>query len=91
VSQGLSRFVESRGFTAKIKVDSAGRKGKIVTVIDGLPKNKLFLEAMTKDLKSSCGAGGSFNMDGRDGVVEIQGDQRARIEAYLTKENIKFK
>jgi translation initiation factor 1 len=91
MAEGLSKFVESRGFTAKIKVDSAGRKGKIVTVIDGLPKNKLFLEAMTKALKTSCGAGGNFSMDGRDGVVEIQGDQRTKIEAYLTKENIKFK
>jgi translation initiation factor 1 len=91
MSTGLSRFVESRGFTAKIKVDSSGRKGKVVTVIDGLPKNKLFLEAMTKELKTSCGAGGGFSMDGKDGIVEIQGDQRKRVEAYLTKENIRFK
>ncbi len=91
MAEGLSKFVQSREFTAKIKVDSAGRKGKIVTMIEGLPKNKLFLEAMVKELKSSCGAGGGFSMEGRDGLVEIQGDHRAKIEKYLAKEGIKFK
>ncbi|MES2964352.1 MAG: translation initiation factor [Bdellovibrionota bacterium] len=89
--QGLSRFVASRGFTATVKVDSAGRKGKTVTVIGGLPKNKLFLEAMAKALKARCGSGGSVDTSGRDGVIEIQGDQREKIRAYLDSESIKHK
>lgn len=89
--EGLSRFVASRGFIATVKLDSTGRKGKTVTVIGGLPKNKLFLEAMTKALKSRCGSGGTFDLDGRDGVVEIQGDQREKIKTYLNSESIKYK
>ena len=88
---GLSRFVASRGFTATVKVDSAGRKGKIVTVIGGLPKNQLFLDAMAKALKAKCGSGGTIDMSGRDGVVEMQGDQREKIRTYLESEGIKFK
>lgn len=88
---GLSKFISSRNFTAVLKLDSQSRKGKTVTVIDGLPKNNLFLEAMTKELKSRCGAGGTFNTNGRDGVVEIQGDQREKIRAYLASESITFK
>ena len=72
----LSKFVASRGFTATVKLDSSGRKGKSVTVIGGLPKNKLFLEAMAKALKARCGSGGTYDMDGRDGVVEIWANGR---------------
>lgn len=89
--QGLSKFVASRNFTATVKLDSAGRKGKTVTVIGGLPKNQLFLEAMSKALKARCGSGGTFDMNGRDGVVEIQGDQREKVRTYLDSENIKYK
>ena len=88
---GLSKFVASRNFTAVIKLDSQSRKGKTVTVIDGLPKNNMFLEAMTKELKSRCGAGGTYDLKGRDGLVEIQGDQREKIRAYLASESIVFK
>lgn len=89
--KGLSKYVASRNFTATLKLDNKGRGGKTVTLISGLPKNKLFLEAMTKDLKARCGAGGNFNMDGKDGTVEIQGDQREKIKAYLASEQIVFK
>jgi translation initiation factor 1 len=88
---GLSKFIASRNFTAVIKLDSQSRKGKTVTVIDGLPKNNLFLEAMTKELKSRCGAGGTYDMKGRDGLVEIQGDQREKIRTYLASESILYK
>ena len=88
---GLSKYIASRNFTAVIQLDSQSRKGKTVTVIDGLPKNNLFLEAVTKELKARCGAGGTYDMKGRDGVVEIQGDQREKIRAYLASEMIVFK
>lgn len=85
---GLSRFVASRNFKASVKTDSSGRKGKTVTVISGLPKNELFLKEMTKELKARCGAGGTYLMNGRDGVVEIQGDQCEKVRAYLESEQI---
>ncbi len=90
-SQGLSKFVASRNFTATVKLDTQSRRGKTVTVIGGLPKNKPFLEAMTKELKNRCGAGGSVDLTGREGSVEIQGDQREKVRAYLAQESIVFK
>ena len=57
--------------------DRSGRKGKVVTVIRGLPAPDL--EARASDLKRLCGAGGAV----KDGAVEIQGDHRERIAARL--------
>ena len=52
---------------------SSGRRGKTVTLVTGLPPGDL--DAVAKELKKLCGSGGSV----KDGVVEIQGDQRARV------------
>lgn len=56
---------------------SSGRRGKTVTVVTGLPPGDV--AAVAKELKRLCGSGGSA----KEGVVEIQGDQRARIIAHL--------
>jgi translation initiation factor 1 len=53
--------------------------GKTVTVVDGLPKNGAFLEALAQELKKSCGTGGRAG----DGSVELQGDQRERLRELL--------
>ncbi|MCC6489598.1 MAG: translation initiation factor [Candidatus Hydrogenedentes bacterium] len=50
--------------------------GKVVTVIRNVSGDA---EALLSMLKKKCGAGGVV----RDGEVEIQGDHRARIEAFL--------
>jgi translation initiation factor 1 len=55
--------------------DRGGRNGKTVTVIHGLPERGPALEARLSELKKMCGAGGTL----RDGVIEIQGDHRARL------------
>jgi translation initiation factor 1 len=59
----------------------AGRKGKGVSVITGLPLNEAELEALATRLKSACGAGGAV----KDGKIEIQGDHRDRLVAELQK------
>lgn len=56
-----------------------GRKGKGVTVVTGVPLGGQELEALGKELKKKCGAGGTV----RDGVIEIQGDHRDFIVAEL--------
>ena len=61
--------------------ETAGRKGKGVSVITGLPLNDADLEALATRLKSSCGAGGAV----KDGKIEIQGDHRDRLVAELKK------
>jgi translation initiation factor 1 len=78
-------------FVAVFRLEKNGRGGKTVTVIDQLPKNEIFLKELTKELKSKCGTGGTYLMDGKDGVVEIQGDKRVQIKALLEKKGIKYK
>ncbi|HMA10806.1 MAG TPA: stress response translation initiation inhibitor YciH [Steroidobacteraceae bacterium] len=68
---------------AKVRVarEVAGRGGKGVTVITGLPLPADQLEALAKELKRACGAGGAA----RDGRIEIQGEHRDRLVAELVK------
>jgi translation initiation factor 1 len=48
-------------------------------MIEGLPKNPSFLQALAKELKKSCGAGGHVGEES----VELQGDQRERARILL--------
>lgn len=68
---------------AKIRVarEVAGRGGKGVTVVTGLPLPAAELEALGLALKKLCGAGGAV----RDGRIELQGEHRDRVLAELVK------
>ena len=82
---------KSYKFVAVLRIEKQGRGGKTVTVIDRLPKNELFLKNLTTLLKKKCGAGGTYRMDGRDGIIEIQGEKKQAIQAALLKEGISSK
>ena len=84
-SSGRYRFV------AVLRIEKQARGGKTVTVIDRLPKNEIFLKQLTTTLKKKCGAGGTYLMDGRDGVIEIQGDKRELVRKLLSAEGIQSK
>src|SRR5262249_48115008 len=73
--------------TAKLRIETKGRGGKPVTVIDALPRNDAFLRALAADLKRACGSGGSA----RDGAVEIQGDHRERLRGLLAAKGFAVK
>jgi translation initiation factor 1 len=64
---------------AKLRMEKKGRGGKIVTVVDGLPRNAALLKALSQELKRACGTGGAV----LDGGVELQGDLRERIREVL--------
>lgn len=68
---------------ARVRVgrEVAGRSGKGVSVISGLPLAVPDLEALAGRLKRLCGAGGAV----RDGVIEIQGEHRDRLVAELQR------
>jgi len=68
---------------ARVRVgrETAGRSGKGVSVITGLPLSAQALEALAAQLKRMCGAGGAV----RNGVIEIQGEHRDRLVAQLCK------
>lgn len=76
-------------FVAKLKVESRG--GKVVTLIDDLPKQEIFLRDLAAELKKKCGSGGTYSMSGKEGQVEIQGDKRDMIRALLEKKGFKVK
>ncbi len=81
----------NKNFVAIFRLEKAGRGGKTVTLIEGLPKNEKFLADFAKSLKSSTGSGGSHYITEKWGVVEIQGDKRDPIKKIFTAKGIKFK
>jgi len=61
--------------------ETKGRKGAGVTVISGIPTHPEGLKQIAKELKQKCGTGGTV----KNGVIEIQGDQRDQLVEELTK------
>lgn len=61
----------------RVSRTKAGRKGRTVTLVTGLPPADV--AGVAKELKRLLGTGGAA----KDGEVEIQGDHRDRIAAHL--------
>ena len=59
--------------------ETKGRRGKGVTTVSDVPLNEAGLLELAATLKQRCGTGGTV----KDGVIEIQGDQRDRLAAVL--------
>ncbi len=70
------------GDRVKVRREVAGRRGKAVTTISGVPVDDAGLKALAGRLKKRCGVGGSV----RDGVIEIQGDHRDVVMEILKAE-----
>jgi translation initiation factor 1 len=64
--------------TARLAVEKR-RKGKVVTVVRGLPTDENDLPALLSQLKAACGAGGTV----KDDLLEIQGDHLDRVRGLL--------
>ena len=73
--------------TIHLHIEKKGRGGKIVTVIQGFTRDRLYVEKLTSQIKRSCGTGGTL----KDRLVEIQGDFRTRIREILVKEGFLVK
>jgi translation initiation factor 1 len=65
--------------TARLRIEMAGRKGKTVTVVESLPRNRAFLKDLVGELKRACGSGGKAG----ETHVEIQGDHRDKLRELL--------
>ncbi len=65
--------------TVYLHRDSKGRGGKGVVLLKGLVLSAEDLTALAKTLKQACGAGGTV----KEGVIEIQGNQREKIAEAL--------
>jgi len=77
---------ESDGFI-KIRRETKGRKGKGVTCLSGFGLSEPELKTLSKEMKKLCGVGGSV----KDYVIEIQGDQRDKLESWLKQKSYKTK
>jgi translation initiation factor 1 len=62
-----------------MRLDKKGRGGKAVTVVFDLPPSPDYFTELIKKLKAHCGTGGAL----KEGRMEIQGDQRDKVQAYL--------
>ncbi len=65
--------------TVYLHRDSKGRGGKGVTLIKNLVLSESEMSALAKKIKQVCGAGGTI----KDGVIEIQGENREKIADVL--------
>ncbi len=63
----------------RVERQVAGRGGKGVSVITGLPLPPSELDALAAELRKRCGCGGTV----RNGAIEIQGDHRDRLVQEL--------
>ncbi len=65
--------------TARLRIEKAGRKGKTVTIVEALPRNRAFLTQLAGELKRACGSGGTAG----ETHVEIQGDHRDTLRGLF--------
>src|SRR5450755_3130346 len=70
------------GDRVKVRREVAGRRGKAVTTVSGVPVGDAELKELAGKLKKRCGVGGSV----RGGIIEIQGDHRDVVVEILKAE-----
>ncbi|NJB87694.1 translation initiation factor 1 [Lewinella marina] len=63
----------------RVLLDRKQRRGKTATIVTGFQGSDEALQELGKQLKVTCGVGGSA----KDGEIIIQGDQRERVVAWL--------
>jgi translation initiation factor 1 len=77
-SSQLEEAVPER-VVARLRIERAGRRGKTVTVVEGLPRNAAFLKTLAAELKRACGTGGTTVED----RIELQGDHLETLRSLL--------
>lgn len=70
------------GGVVRVSRETKGRGGKSVTLVKGLALDALALALLGKQLKTTCGSGGTV----KDGVIEVQGDHADTLVAVLQKQ-----
>ena len=67
--------------------ESSGRRGNVVTLVKNLVLSADDLKSLAKKLKQECGTGGTI----KNGVIEMQGEQREKVADILRKMGYKVK
>jgi translation initiation factor 1 len=86
-SAPAARSLPPQQQTVYLHRESKNRGGKGVTLLKGLVLTETDLSTLAKTLKQACGTGGTV----KDGVIEIQGEQREKIAGVLIKLGYKIK
>lgn len=76
-----------RDGVVRLRLERKGRGGKAVTMIEGLLLNQAALKELGRELKKICGTGGAV----KNGVIEIQGDQRDKLLPVLSNKGFVVK
>ena len=71
----------------RIERQTKGRKGKGVMLVIGINPKEHNLKKLAKVLKSKMGQGGAV----KEGVIEIQGDDRIKLKALLEQNGFAVK
>ncbi len=77
----------SKDGVVRLRLERKGRGGKTVTIIEGIAGSEDLLKELAKELKRSCGVGGSV----KNGLIEIQGDVRDPVKDKLESKGFKVK
>lgn len=73
------------GQAVGLRIERKGRKGKTVTVVDGLKLKEDDLNRLAKELRKAIGCGSS--VEGTS--VVLQGDNRERIGSWLRSKGVR--
>ncbi|PAJ72771.1 stress response translation initiation inhibitor YciH [Pseudoalteromonas sp. NBT06-2] len=71
----------------RIERQTKGRKGKGVILVVGIDPKDHDIKKLAKTIKSKMGQGGSV----KGSIIEIQGDDRAKLKAILESSGFKVK
>lgn len=69
----------------KMRLETAGRGGKAVTVLFNLPLEEADARALLKELQGKLGCGGTM----KESHLEFRGDMREKIEKLLVGKGLK--
>ena len=73
--------------TAYLHRESSGRGGSPVSIVKHLVLSDEEMKALAKKLKQECGTGGTV----KNGMIELQGEQRQKVAVILQKLGYKVK
>jgi translation initiation factor 1 len=80
-----SNYTKSAGPT-KMRLETAGRGGKAVTVLFNLPFSEEEARFMMKEMQSQFGCGATL----KNSTIELRGDVKSRVEDYFAKKQLKI-
>jgi len=69
----------------KMRLETAGRGGKAVTVLFNIPMDEAEAKVLLKAMQAAFGCGGAL----KDSTLELRGDVRSKVEAYAAKAHMK--